>query len=56
MDSTSEQNRNISQQYPENETRNQQVLSALLEKFIGKKDQIIVVNSVSFHFFWYFYL
>lgn len=43
MDSTSEQNRNISQQYPENET--QQVLSTLLEKVLGQKDQIIVQQT-----------
>jgi DGQHR domain-containing protein len=45
MESTSEQTRNISQQYPENETQNQQVLSTLLEKFLGKKDQIIVQQT-----------
>ncbi|MFO5495024.1 MAG: DGQHR domain-containing protein [Cuspidothrix sp.] len=45
MDSTSEQNRNISQQYPENETQNQQVLSILLEKVLGQKDQIIVQQT-----------
>ncbi|MEY3221326.1 MAG: hypothetical protein RLZZ203_182, partial [Cyanobacteriota bacterium] len=45
MESTSEQNRNISQQYPENETQNQQVLSTLLEKVLGQKDQIIVQQT-----------
>ncbi|MEA5577569.1 DGQHR domain-containing protein [Anabaena sp. UHCC 0451] len=45
IDTTSEPNRNISQQYLENDNQNQQTLSVLLEQFLGKKDQILVQQT-----------
>ncbi|MBK1988908.1 DGQHR domain-containing protein [Sphaerospermopsis aphanizomenoides BCCUSP55] len=43
IDSQSEQSRNISQQYPENQ--NQQVLSVLLDELLSKNNQILVQQT-----------
>jgi DGQHR domain-containing protein len=45
MDSQFEQNCNISQQYTENETQSQQMLSTLLKTFFDKQDQILVQQT-----------
>lgn len=45
MNSIPENNRNISQQYPESVTENHQVLSVLLDQLLGKKDQILVQQT-----------